>query len=596
MIVNDGLLMGVPSFFAWWARHYPHQILYKALPYKDVVLYLDFNGGIHPAVRTDKTLKYEDMFEAVSAYLDKIVNYVKPKEVWIAIDGVAPVAKLSQQRERRFKSAKESKHKHEIALEHGESVRSEHVDFNMISPGTDFMYDLEDHLVEYIEKMTEPGQKWERMKFSLSGSSAPGEGEHKIMSEIRARKSRGINEHNCIYGLDADLVFLSLENTPDCFLVRENVQFRNREELGFDPATYPYIYLDMRELRDKVCDLLDPICTLNDLSKMNFKYDFKLIEPHKGPMPSNFYNPETDQQRLVRDYIFICFLMGNDFLPRLPCLKIRNGSLSNIVVIYKKVAWRLSSYIVNPDLTINRTFFYQLIKEIASLEDDFMLQMTDQRVKDISRFRFRLRDKTPYEQAIEEFDYVENQYYDTIQGGTDNWRKRYYEYHLNIVYRHEKEHKRHINPICEEYLRGMSWILQYYTGHHDNWSWFYPYDTSPTAKDLLEALPHIDVDYKFENNTPVDPYVQLLSILPPDSAHLLPSTLRPLMTDRDSPIHFMYPLKITLTMIGNKFWHECKPRMPLVNHELLNNVVDAKKRYLSERELDRNTIKSVRIF
>mgnify|MGYP007000073439 len=77
----------------------------------------------------------------------------------------------------------------------------------------------------------------------------------------------------------------------------ENVQFRNREELGFDPATYPYIYLDMSELRDKVCDLLDPICTLDDLSKMNFKYDFKLIEPHKGPMPNNFYNPETDQQR-----------------------------------------------------------------------------------------------------------------------------------------------------------------------------------------------------------------------------------------------------------------------------------------------------------
>ena len=123
MIVNDGLLMGVPSFFAWWARHYPHQILYKALPYKDVVLYLDFNGGIHPAVRTDKTLKYEDMFEAVSAYLDKIVSYVKPKEVWIAIDGVAPVAKIKQQRYRRFKSIVDRNLDNAVRKKHGKEKK-----------------------------------------------------------------------------------------------------------------------------------------------------------------------------------------------------------------------------------------------------------------------------------------------------------------------------------------------------------------------------------------------------------------------------------------------------------------------------------------
>jgi len=82
-------------------------------------------------------------------------------------------------------------------------------------------------------------------------------------------------------------------------------------------------------------------------------------------------------------------------------------------------------------------------------------------------------------------------------------------------------------------------------------------------------------------------------ILPPQSAKLLPNTLRPLMTDRDSPIHYMYPLKITLSLIGNKFWHECKPRMPLVDHHLLKDVVHAKLQYMTDTERTRNVMGKV---
>jgi 5'-3' exonuclease len=284
--------------------------------------------------------------------------------------------------------------------------------------------------------------------------------------------------------------------------------------------------------------------------------------------------------------------LGNDFLPRLPCLKIRNGSLNDIIVIYKLISLNIGDFLIGTDLTVNRPFFHQFLGAIAYLEDDFMLLQTEQRHKDIGKFKFRLRGKTPYQQATEEFDYVENQYQDTILGGTKDWRKRYYGYHIGLKYRNEKD----VLPMCQSYIEGMNWVLHYYIAWHDNWTWNYPYDASPTALDLFDGIAKLDLDYEFEDNRPVEPYVQLLSILPPESAKLLPSTLRPLMTDRDSPIHYMYPLKITLSLIGNKFLHECKPRMPSVDHQLLKDVVHAKLQYMTPLELNRNSLKQPETF
>jgi 5'-3' exonuclease len=583
--------MGVPSYFAWWAKRFPEDILHKSLPFKNVILYLDFNGGIHPAVRTDPMMPYEDMNLAVCEFLRKIVECVKPTEVWLAIDGVAPVAKLSQQRERRFKSVKESKAKREMAATFNQPVRTDPVDFNMISPGTEFMSNMEADLETYIVHKKET--VWKNIKFTLSGSGIPGEGEHKIMDEIRDRQDRGIEDNVCIYGLDADLIFLSLENSPNACLVRENVFFSSRDKLGFDKDLYPYIYLDIAELREKVTQFLNPQCRLDQLASYDFKYE-RCVGGHSGSYRDDYYDHEHDKPRLIRDYNYLCVMLGNDFVPRLPCLKIRNGSLNNMIVMYKKVGWTLGEYLVNSDLTINRAFFGRILQAIADLEDEFMIKMTNQRQKDVSRFKYRLKGKTAYECAIEKFDYIENQYEDVIRGGTPGWRQRYYLYHLGLKYRNEKEYRRSLLPICEQYLKGMNWILKYYTGHHRNWTWFYPYDAAPTARDLLAALPDLDLDYEFEDNCPVPPYVQLLSILPPDSAHLLPATFRPLMTDGNSPIHFMYPLKITLSLIGNKFWHECKPRMPYVDHVLLKDVVAAKGKYLTDEERSRNSLHTIK--
>lgn len=44
---------------------------------------------------------------------------------------------------------------------------------------------------------------------------------------------------------------------------------------------------------------------------------------------------EKDRERLIDDFVFIMILLGNDFLPELPSLDIVNGSIQDLIAIYK---------------------------------------------------------------------------------------------------------------------------------------------------------------------------------------------------------------------------------------------------------------------
>lgn len=106
--------MGIPKFYRWLSERYPliNQLIADNafLPEVDN-LYLDMNGILHNcshanddeiSAKTDK-----DVLLAVFYYIDRIVHIVKPQQLlYMAIDGVAPRAKLNQQRSRRFRSAK----------------------------------------------------------------------------------------------------------------------------------------------------------------------------------------------------------------------------------------------------------------------------------------------------------------------------------------------------------------------------------------------------------------------------------------------------------------------------------------------------------
>lgn len=79
----------------------------------------------------------EQIFKDIFNYIDFLFKTIKPRKVmFMAIDGVAPRAKMNQQRSRRFRTAKEAADKEQEAVKKGEKLPdSRRFDSNCITPG-----------------------------------------------------------------------------------------------------------------------------------------------------------------------------------------------------------------------------------------------------------------------------------------------------------------------------------------------------------------------------------------------------------------------------------------------------------------------------
>ena len=185
-------------------------------------------GIIHPASHPEDRPPPEtedDMYLSIFQYLERVFAAVRPRKLlYMAVDGVAPRAKMNQQRARRFKSAQEAQEKEEeearLRAEWAADGRpvpppkdGRPFDSNVITPGTPFMDRLAVFLRVYIHKKmsTDPG--WRGITVILSDGSVPGEGEHKIMEYIRRQRTEpGYDPQtsHVIHGLDADLIMLAL--------------------------------------------------------------------------------------------------------------------------------------------------------------------------------------------------------------------------------------------------------------------------------------------------------------------------------------------------------------------------------------------------
>ena len=244
--------MGIPKFAYFISNRYP-LIIKKIKEQTDVPeidnLYLDINGIIHTvshkyfcdASQINETTKliYKDVCDVIK----NIVHLIKPKELlMISVDGVAPRAKMNQQRIRRFrkemnnKIEEEKKEKEEINQENKSQNENETklFDSNAISAGTRFMFNLTTYMKEYIINEKKNNNEWNNMEVILTGSDVPGEGEHKILEYIRNFKnSEKYNPYirHCIYGLDADLIMLSLiSHENNIVILREDTFLMRKKE------------------------------------------------------------------------------------------------------------------------------------------------------------------------------------------------------------------------------------------------------------------------------------------------------------------------------------------------------------------------------
>ncbi|KEP50583.1 putative exonuclease Kem1 [Rhizoctonia solani 123E] len=349
--------MGIPKFFRYISERYPltsQLIEENKIPEFDN-LYIDFNGIIHNCSHPNDgdvhfRLSEDQIFTAIFSYVDHLFGKIKPRKLFfMAIDGVAPRAKMNQQRARRFRTAKDAQDGREKAIKNGEKLPDEKAfDSNCITPGTVFMKKLSEQLKYFVNKKISEDANWREVQVVLSGHEVPGEGEHKIMEYIRLSKAQpdyDPNVRHCLYGLDADLIMLGLlTHDPHFCLLREEVKFgpqKNKSKGSLETQSFYLLHISLlREYLDLEFQSLT--------STLSFEYDL---------------------ERIIDDFVLIAVFIGNDFLPHLPDLHIHENALERLFEIYKAVLPNAGGYL-NESGEIHRGRLQMVLDELATWEVD----------------------------------------------------------------------------------------------------------------------------------------------------------------------------------------------------------------------------------
>ena len=554
--------MGIPLFFKIISEKYDDTII-ENLPEencnKQNYLFLDMNCLIHPCCRKlldddytfgRKGLYENRMFTEIKIYIEKLIEFSNPKFIYMAIDGVAPCAKMAQQRLRRFKTFLERSEHNKIKEQLNIDYPTEYWDTNAISPGTKFMIELSKKIELYITTDT----IFNDIEVIFSGPSIPGEGEHKILSYIRQNEHNKFDNDNnniLIYGLDADLIMLSLvSGRNNLYLLRESIEFGK-------PRDGVFLYMDIDQLK---CNLI-----------LDFKERFFISNKSvnaESMLTATFFN------HLIDDYIFICFFLGNDFLPHILSLDLRYEGLDVIMDSYIKVYCSIQTNLIMDD-SINTDFLNLFLKDLSSHENNTIDKLFKKRQK-LNKF-FKVRSvETEYDRRVqilnnypilnmeEEFLITKDSMY------CKDWKKRYYKQCFDFT---EKEE---IEDICRNYIDGLYWTFKYYFTGCVSWSWNYQYNHAPTLQDISHYLNENVEDInkiKFKADKPVSPIVQLVTIFPKNSISLIPTIYYKLMTDLEYGLLHYYPDEFKLDTLFKRYYWQCVPVLPPIDLELIKQKV-----------------------
>lgn len=464
--------MGVPKFYSWLrAKNQTFRgILQKSVPSIVSSLSIDMNGLLHTTAQivfaygkgenearkieieeSSEEKLYAEYFAALSTSLFNILTSVAPRDFLIlAVDGVAPQAKINAQRARRFTSSS-----------------SGVFNSNVISPGTEFMFRVD----EYIKFWISSNSATLPAKVIYSSHMVPGEAEHKILYYYRGLVLQGAH---CIYGLDADLVVLSLGLEENMIVMREDIRD----------------IVNITNLKDYITQTLRTATAISD-------------------------------------FMVLSFFLGNDFLPNTPAFEDLVSALDNLMDIYRRV---------NQSIVVNGEIDYSVIIKILARIDEKLLLAKD--IMHTSEVPQAIRRTLGYTTTISQgqvktFPKLDMTLYEKFWYEEALGSKEYSDVAEKILGRKAfPETSERKKKMVTSYLVGLSWIWKYYTGRDFNISWFYPYHHAPLLE-TFKGLTKIDTTPSSQNanilsTTFLNVPQQLVSILPLSSKSIMPKPMQPL--------------------------------------------------------------------
>jgi len=496
-------------------------------------LFMDYNCLIYHCLHRHDTPIYTpdneswetEFLECVVKYTLKVIKKVSPKSgVFIAVDGVVPMAKMRQQRLRRFKSIWLTQHP-EFSENKGESISNGPVwDRNSITPGTVFMKKLRKRLETMINH--EAKKSW-----VLSSSDEPGEGEHKIIAEWRSHKYTG---NFAVYGLDADLIVLTILGRELCGF--ENKVWLFREEVNAGKISYDTTGEELFEWFS--------INTLGNWLAAEFTDAYK--------------------RAFILNYCFAMSILGNDFLPGSLGLKIREDGHSELLDIIRTLTHDNVVLVDSETLEISYDGLKTLFT-VLSVNEEARIQKYIHKKQMMSRNINGNNDGTEIKLGDNNWplSHIEENVLVSGKMLQQSWKETYLVHFFNGF----TFNKRSVNRVCKDYLYGIQWIWAYYTGAYENvcFNWFYAFNLPPLWVWLKDYLSEFAIIPEFPENvlvraTDIRPVVQLVLVLPLESWHLIPPCVEKKLPQLAPQF---YPSTFSFESVGKRYFWECESMIPL---------------------------------
>lgn len=364
--------MGIPYYFYTLTKSY-NGIVSNVQPVNPDIYCIDFNGIIHPVsakiISESEKVDEQDIITQLYKKVENDIEKIKPKQTIICVDGVAPVAKMIQQRKRRYLSVYRNK------------IDNNYVkwDTNCITPGTNFMKSLNVYFKKQIRYNLLP------TKMIYSGSDEPGEGEHKIFTILQKEDDQ---TSVMINGLDADLIILCLmSHRKNIYLMRESEE---------------NTYVSIDNLR---------IAILQELAN---KWKINYHEDAYADIAKD----------IIESYCVMCSLLGNDFIPHLLTLNLKTNGLDKLLTC---TGSSYPSYgLLVQESKINYSALCDILQQLSKNENIEIYEETERYLKKSVNTRGKVNSEL---YAIKNKDEVADKIYTNIS----NWRHIYYKhiFHAN---------------------------------------------------------------------------------------------------------------------------------------------------------------------
>ncbi|VWU49684.1 exonuclease, putative, partial [Hepatocystis sp. ex Piliocolobus tephrosceles] len=620
---NNTRLYGIPRMYRWLTSYYPtikEQLINDKKQKKVDVLYIDMNGVIHHCTHANKnTLPIHDEHELLSnilIYLKNLFYLVKPQKlVYVGVDGVSPKAKMNQQRKRRFLSL--------FKIHDNKSSNNTNNDNifnpNCITTGTDFMYKINLTLNKWFQIL----KKKKVFDFSIifSGSDIAGEGEHKILKFIRETCKEDTNFKNyshCIYGLDADLIMLSLvSHLNNIFILRDKFKMVDTElstlqnieqkmvelsvntsdnsgtssgtgsgtssgtssdtESDTDVGTKPSALINGDKTKEVKNSYTKKVASIDNYKNNEIKFNYNIIKLETNDQPDELdrvhkYNDSfyTKNENLnaydfeILDIYKLRKSIRTQIATYINKLKKDRNIIFNINRVIDDLVF-LSFFVGNdflphiPNIEINEGSMNEILNAYIFYIYKYSNYITYKDKLHIDRLKIILKILSAYE-----FEYFKKRgINENVTEFTDKQKYKKYYYLHKFGFNDSKN----IQNVINKYIEGLFWNMHYY--HFGE----YPYHYAPLCSDLLKFE---ESNFYFEKGKPYSAYTHLISVLPQKDKNLLPDIYKNIYVEDE--VKSFFPEHVKIDPNGKKESWEYIVQLPFINCNMINRIVNEKSK------------------